>query len=526
MRLPRASGILLHPTSLPGAFGIGDIGPAASGWLDLLEETGQQWWQMLPVGPTGAGNSPYQAHSSQAGNPLLLSPEWLVEDGLLSAAEARTAAARSSHRVDFDAVARAKEDLLLAAFAGFGSGDGELVAFARDNAEWLDDYALYMALKEEQGGRIWYDWPAAIAQRDARALAACRERLAARVEYHQFLQFLFDRQWRRLRAACIERGVRLIGDLPIFAAEDSADVWARPELFELDANGRPTVVAGVPPDYFAADGQRWGNPLYRWDVHAAEHFAWWSARLKAAVDRFDVVRLDHFRGFVGYWEVPADAPTAASGRWALGPGSALLEALRGALGGLPLIAEDLGDITVEVEALRERFDLPGMKVLQFAFGAEAAGSQYLPYAYPNHCVVYTGTHDNDTTLGWLTSDESGVDSSAEQVEAQRRFIRRFAGLAETAPAREVVWGLIRAALASVADTAIFPFQDILGLGSEARMNVPGRIGGNWTWRFTHDQVATEALRRLADMTAVYGRWKSAPPAAPGASGSRPEASAV
>jgi 4-alpha-glucanotransferase len=500
--LPRASGILLHPTSLPGPYGIGDLGSAADAFLDFLVETGQRWWQILPLGPTGFGNSPYQSHSSYAGNPLLISPDRLVAEGLLAQSELRDYPALSDAHVDFDGVALAKEGLLRRAFERFGAGDAGFVAFQRENVHWLDDYALYMALKEAHDARSWNDWEPEIAARKPAAMADWREKLPTRVRYHQFVQYLFDRQWRRFREHCRARGVGLIGDLPIFVSQDSSDVWARPDLFLLDELGRPTFVAGVPPDYFSETGQLWGNPLYRWEAHAAEHFAWWVSRMKATTDRVDFVRLDHFRGFEAFWEVPADAPTAASGRWALGPGSAFLDALKSALGGLPLIAEDLGNITVEVEALRDRFDLPGMKILQFAFGNDAAAEKYLPYSYPNHCIVYTGTHDNDTTAGWFTTTDSQSTQSSEEIAEERAFVRRFLGYVGD----EIHWELIRLALSSVADTAIFPLQDILGLGGEARMNVPGQATGNWQWRFESERITPEIRHRLADLTAVYGRW--------------------
>ncbi|MEO6809556.1 MAG: 4-alpha-glucanotransferase [Isosphaeraceae bacterium] len=502
MRLPRASGILLHPTSLPGRFGIGDLGPEAVAFLDFLAGTGQHWWQMLPVGPVGLGFSPYQSPSSFAGNPLLLSPERLAADGWLSPRDWADYPKLDDDRVEFEAVAQAKTALLRIAFERFGVGDDGFQPFLRTHAHWLDDYALYMALRDDHGGQGWNDWEPDLAFRRPDALAKARERLARNVRFYQFEQYMFDRQWNRLRTECGKRDIQLIGDLPIFVSQDSSDVWARPELFLLDDQGRPTVVAGVPPDFFSADGQRWGNPLYHWEAHAAENFAWWIARLKASLDRVDLVRLDHFRGFEAYWEVPADAPTAATGRWALGPGAAFLEAVRHTLGGLPLIAEDLGIITFEVEALRDRFDLPGMKVLQFAFGNDPLAEKYLPYSYPNHCIAYTGTHDNDTTVGWLTNTAVESTQTPEEIAAERAFVRRFVG----STGEEIHWDLIRLASASVADTVIFPMQDLLGLDSSARMNVPGRLAGNWAWRYTPGQLRGDAHARLSDITAVYSRW--------------------
>jgi 4-alpha-glucanotransferase len=501
MRLPRGSGILLHPTSLPGRFGVGDLGPAADAFIAFLARTGQRWWQILPVGPTGYGNSPYQSHSSYAGNLLLISPELMVEDGFLQAKDLESVPDFPAAHVDFDWVFEWKNGLIQRAVESFNPDRDDFRAFEDSARHWLDDYALYMAIKAAHDGRAWNDWQPSIAARSPEAMSEWSQRLAGEVRYHKFTQFFFDKQWRRFRQRCRDVNVGLIGDLPIFVSQDSSDVWAHPNLFMLDDRGRPTVVAGVPPDYFSETGQLWGNPLYRWDAHEAEGFAWWVARMKATTDRVDLVRLDHFRGFEAYWEVPADAPTAASGRWVVGPGAGFLDALRWALGGLPIVAEDLGAISPEVEALRDQFDLPGMKILQFAFGDSAGSEKYLPYTYPNHCLVYTGTHDNDTTLGWFTSEDENHSQTHEQLERTRAFIRRFVGHEEP-----VQWGLIRSAIASVADTAIVPMQDILGLGTEARMNVPGRASGNWGWRFTTEQFSDDAANRLAELTATYGRW--------------------
>jgi 4-alpha-glucanotransferase len=506
-RLPRASGLLFHPTSLPGPFGVGDLGPAANKFIDLLAETGQRWWQILPLGPTGYGNSPYQSYSSFAGNPLLISPEVLLEDGLLRASDLDDYPEFPEDRVDFDAVIPAKDRLLRRAFERFKRKQGDFETFITVEAEWLDDYALYMALKESHAGRAWYDWEPALVIRDPSALAKAREQHGEAVRYFQFVQFLFDRQWRALRGAGQARGVGLIGDLPIYVAQDCADVWARPDLFQLDAQGRPTVVAGVPPDYFAETGQLWGNPLYRWQAHEAEGFSWWIKRLKAQLARVDLVRLDHFRGFEAYWEVPAGAPTAVTGRWAKGPGTAFLEAVRNSLDCLPIVAEDLGDITTEVYALRDRFDLPGMRVLQFGFSGEPGTEFHLPYSYINHCIAYTGTHDNDTTLGWFTSPLIGTPEHRADTIAQRAFARKAVG---STSCDEIHWAVTRAAFASVADTVIVPLQDVLGLGGAARMNVPGRPEGNWCWRMRAGQLRPSAHERLAELTGVTGRWNGPP----------------
>jgi 4-alpha-glucanotransferase len=503
----RSSGILLHPTSLPGPFGIGDLGPEAHAFAGFLADAGQRWWQILPLGPVGAGNSPYQSYSSYAGNPLLISPDGLVDDGWLTPADWRDYPTLSEDHVDFAGVAAAKETLLRRAFRRFEPAHFDFGAFREDQAHWLDDYALYMALKEVHRGGAWLSWDPALAVRDPKALGRYRTELAGEILYYEFVQFAFARQWRALREACHERGVHLIGDVPIFVALDSADVWARPDLFQLDVLGQPLFVAGVPPDYFSRDGQLWGNPLYRWEAHEAEDFAWWIARLKATTGRVDLVRLDHFRGFQAYWEVPAGSPTAAVGRWALGPGTAFLEALRDGLGGLPLIAEDLGEITSEVEALRDRFELPGMRVLQFAFGGDRGSEFHLPHRYVNHCIAYTGTHDNDTAVGWLHAPHSET-----QDEARHRFERNLALRYLGTDGREFHWDLIRAALASVAETVIVPAQDLLGLDGRARMNTPGTPAGNWSWRLSPGQLTPEHGARLANMTAVYWRWNGTLPA--------------
>ncbi len=507
MRLPRSSGILLHPTSLPGQFGVGDLGPSAHAFLDFLTEAGQRWWQILPLGPTGYGNSPYQSYSSHAGNPLLISPELLARDGLLTPDDWANYPSLSEDRVDFDAAIAAKDALLRLAFTKFTPEPPEFASFVQENAHWLEGYALFMALKEHHQGAPWYEWEPQLVRRDAGALAQAREELDASVRYYQFTQFQFARQGKALRESCASRGIQLIGDLPIFVAQDSADVWARPDLFWLDEHCRPTFVAGVPPDYFSATGQFWGNPLYKWDAHFAEKFAWWVDRLKSQLGRVDLVRLDHFRGFQAYWEIPAGSPTAENGRWALGPGTAFLEAIREALGSLPLVAEDLGDITPEVLALRDLFDLPGMRVLQFGLQGDPGTDFHLPYRFVNHCVAYTGTHDNDTTLGWFSVPPHGSEAERCYRSKQLEYARSAIG----SSGDEVYWDAIRAAMASVADTVVIPLQDVLGLGNSARMNVPGKPEGNWSWRFRAGQVRPATSARLAEMTSVFGRWNGDPP---------------
>jgi 4-alpha-glucanotransferase len=483
----------LHPTSLPGPYGIGDLGPAAYQWVDALVRAKQKWWQVLPLGPTGYGDSPYQCFSAFAGNPYLVSPEFLLRDGLLQSGDVGDAQF-STERVDFGPVIQFKVRILKQAWANFQAGRTEHLRsefddFRARHATWLDDYTLFMALKDVHGGASWLDWPMEFVRRDPAQLALARRDLADGVGQHQFAQFLFFRQWRALKDHANSRGIKLVGDAPIFVSSDSADVWANSDLFYLDERRRPTVVAGVPPDYFSATGQLWGNPLYNWDALARTNYAWWTARMRATLELVDVVRLDHFRGFEAYWEVPAGMPTAEKGRWVKGPGDALFETMRRELGRLPLIAEDLGIITPEVEALRDRFELPGMRVLQFAFSAP--DNRYLPHHYKHIAIVYSGTHDNDTTLGWFRSIP----------EHERQFVRRYAPWVERDPA----WELIRLAWSSVADYAIAPLQDVLSLGTEARMNLPGRPAGNWGWRFQQDQLHDGILDRLRDITELYSR---------------------
>ncbi len=496
----RAAGVLLHPTSLPGPHGVGELGPEALRWVDLLAESGQRLWQVLPLGPTGYGDSPYQSFGTFAGNPYLIDVGALVADGWLASDDLEPLRALPRAAVDYGGLYRVKLPLLRRAadafLAGGGAADPGFRAFQEREAAWLEDFALFMALKEEAGGAPWTEWPRALRLRDPAALADARERLGAETARQRVWQYWFHRQWARLKAYAAARDVRVLGDVPIFVALDSADVWSHPELFHLDDDGRPTVVAGVPPDYFSATGQRWGNPLYRWDVHEASGYAWWVARLRSALAQVDVVRVDHFRGFAAYWEIPADEPTAVRGRWVEGPGGGLFEVLRRELGGLPVVAEDLGVITPDVEALRDAFGLPGMKVLQFAF-AGGADDPYLPHNYPRACVVYTGTHDNDTTAGWY----------ATAPEAERDHVRRYLGR----PDEEVVDGLVRLAYASVADMAVVPLQDLLGLGSEARMNTPGRADGNWRWRFAWEDVPGWLGPHLRDMAALYGRLPAGGP---------------
>lgn len=504
----RASGLLLHPTSLHGSFGIGDLGPAAYEFVDFLSESGQSWWQMLPVVPPGEGNSPYMSTSAFAGSPLLISLERLCDDGLLSAAEiAGPGKSLSQQRVRYAAVERFKSPRFRKAFATFekqrNSNDRDsFETFCATNEGWLTDYAHFCALKIATGGAGWVDWEKDVRLRKAAALKRSRAQLAAEVEYQKFLQYQFDRQWSALKTYCAEQGVGLIGDIPIFVAHDSADVWGHPDLFQLQKTGRPAVVAGIPPDYFSKDGQLWGNPLYAWDVHRERRYDWWIARLQTAFSRFDAVRLDHFIGFYRCWEVDAAAKTARVGRWVKGPTADFFKGVRAGLGPLELIAEDLGVLLPEVKELRDQFELPGMRVLQFAFGNDPEAENYRPHSYPRDCIVYTGTHDNDTTVGWFRDDGSHSSTRSQaEIAAERAFTLRYLA----SDGREIHWDMIRLALMSVANTALFPAQDVLGLGSEARMNMPGTSGGNWEWRLAPSALNARVAERLRSLTETYGR---------------------
>jgi 4-alpha-glucanotransferase len=495
MSFTRSSGILLHPTSLPGPHGSGDFGPAAYHFVDWMVSAGQTLWQILPLGGIGPGNSPYMSSSAFAGNALLIDLQALQHAGWLDPDDLVPATGFHEHRLDFAAVVPWRMERLHRAAARFAGSARPAErhafdAFCSQHASWLDDYALFMALADAHHWQPWCDWPPPLARRDADALAQARTHHAAAVAFWQFCQWCFFRQWGQLKAYANSRGIRVVGDAPIFVAYQSADVWARQELFELDAQGRAQVVAGVPPDYFSATGQRWGNPLYRWDAHRDEAYTWWTERVRSTFALVDIVRIDHFRGFAGYWEIPASEPTAEVGRWMPGPGAALFEAIEAALGELPIIAEDLGVITPEVDALRRQFRLPGMRVLQFACGGDNRNT-YLPHNYEPNTVVYGGTHDNNTSRGWW--DEAS--------EAERTHALDYLAV----DGQDIAWDLIRAACASVADTAIHPLQDVLELGADCRMNLPGKGEGYWEWRFTWEQVRPEHSRRLKHLCALYRR---------------------
>jgi len=502
----RVAGILLHPTSLPGPHGIGELGPAALAFLDFLHETGQRLWQVLPLGPTGYGDSPYQCFSAFAGNPMLVSLDRLRDEGLLTDAELRGHPRFEEREVDFGRVIEWKRPLLEKACAAFEAGaDGSrreaFQAFVSTHAAWLPDFALFTALQRANGGAAWNTWERSLVVRDSQALERARRGLARECREVEFAQWLFFEQWAAVRRAAHERGIRLMGDVPIFVAHDSADVWAHPELFHLGRDGRPSLQAGVPPDYFSATGQLWGNPLYRWDALERSGYAWWVERLRAVFELVDLVRLDHFRGFEAYWEVAGDATTAVHGRWVKGPGASLFEALRAALGELPVVAEDLGVITPEVEALRDALGLPGMAILQFAFGSDAHANTFLPHNYTKHKVVYTGTHDNDTVVGWWNAGVGDSTRTAADVERERERALAYVG----GDGSEIHWDFVRTLLVSVADTAIVPLQDVLGTGAEGRMNLPGRGHGNWRWRFVAGELTPELRRRLRAVTEGSGR---------------------
>lgn len=498
--MDRTAGILLHVTSLPGPYGIGDLGPIAHRWIDTLAEARQTWWQVLPLVPAGAGDSPYAGASAFAGNPLLVSPESLIKDGLLRWQDLPNARFTEG-RVDYRKAERFKRAVLHKAWDRFQAGSGKRLAsafeaFRSGEREWLDDYALFAAIKERNGAGDWTHWPKDLVRRKPAALAAAHRELRDAVERHQFIQFLFARQMDALRAHARKRKVKLIGDLPIFVSFDSADVWAHSAQFQLDRDFQPKVVAGVPPDYFSKTGQRWGNPHYDWKRMEANGFRWWVERVRATLNQVDLVRLDHFRGFDASWAVPADCPTAVKGRWMPVPGAKLFETFRKQLGHLPFIAEDLGLITPGVEKLRDEFALPGMRVLQFAFGGGGADNPFLPHNYPRHAVAYTGTHDNDTTAGWYRSLKP----------PEKQNVHRYAPEAIV----DAAGAMMRLAWGSVAALAIAPLQDVLRLGTSARMNMPGKADGNWGWRATERQMGKGALDELGELTAMYSRCEHAP----------------
>ena len=493
---PRYAGVLAHPTSFPSPYGIGDLGPGARAFIDFLSASGQSLWQCLPLGPTGFGDSPYQAFSSFAGQPLIISPDLLLEDGLLLEEDLSDMPSFNEHVCEYGLVIPWKMALLKKAYGHFCErGHADLRRQYRDfcaaEKDWLDDYTLFMALKDDAGGKPWSDWEPAYKFPDAKAKRGASRRLKDEIGFYAFLQFIFFRQWTALKSYANDKGIAIVGDIPIFVSPDSADVWANKELFQLDDEGYPVVVAGVPPDYFSATGQLWGNPLYDWKAMAGTGYEWWIRRIKGQLRLVDYLRIDHFRGFEAYWAVPYGEKTAIGGKWVKGPGAAFFKAVKETLGGdLPIFAEDLGIITPQVEKLRDRFGFPGMKVLQFAFEGSDE-SDYLPYLYGENCICYTGTHDNNTTVGWFF----------DVPEATRERVRRYCNSA----CHEVHWDMIRLALSSTARYAIYPLQDLLGFGGDCRMNTPGVAAGNWAWRFRSDYLNSALAERLKELCITYGR---------------------
>ncbi|ACO46669.1 4-alpha-glucanotransferase [Deinococcus deserti] len=500
MTIPRSSGVLLHPTSLPGPYGIGELGTQARHFIDWLAAAGQHYWQVMPLGPTGYGDSPYQAFSAFAGNPYLIDLTTLREEGLLGDADFAALPAFNPDKVDFGLQYVWRNQMLERAHAAFLGGKAshlraELEAFIQAEASWLDDYALFTALKDAHGGLPWNAWPSAVRDRQPEALATARASLSESLERVRFIQFLFFRQWTAIREYARGKGIQVIGDIPIFVAMDSSDAWANREQFYFDDQGQPTVVAGVPPDYFSETGQLWGNPLYNWDAMRQSGYQWWIDRFQGSLKLYDVIRIDHFRGFAGYWEIPFPAETAVHGRWVPAPGHEMFAAVRGALGNLPIIAEDLGVITPDVEQLRDDFEFPGMAVLQFAFGGgDFSVNDFLPHNLRENQVVYTGTHDNDTTRGWWRHADDQEKHNFRTYTSSNPTEESFA------------WELMRLAFESRANLAVVPLQDIMNLGTEARMNLPGTTGEhNWTWRYRGPDLRPDLAQRLRELTDRTGR---------------------
>jgi 4-alpha-glucanotransferase len=497
MLFPRSSGLLLHPTSLPSPHGIGDLGPAAYDFVEFLAAADQQIWQILPLGPTGYGNSPYMCYSAIAGNPLLISLEVLRDQGLLTDQDLASLPEFPSHTIDFDRVVATKIPLLQRAAVNFqAKADAadldQFQQFCHQTEGWLDDFALFMALKAAHEGAAWNTWAAGLAHRQPAAIAQQQQQLATEIFALKFQQFEFFRQWSRLKAAANQKGIQIIGDIPIYVAHDSTDVWANPQYFQLDPETcQPAFMAGVPPDYFSSTGQLWGNPIYAWDAMDKDQFSWWVLRFRRLLDFVDVIRVDHFRGFQAFWQVAQGEETAENGEWVAGPGAALFDVLARELGRLPILAEDLGDISPEVLELRDQFEFPGMKILQFAFGSDS-DNLFLPFNYIRRCVVYTGTHDNDTVIGWF-----------EQLSDYER--QRIADYLGCISPDGIHWDLIRLALSSIANQAILPLQDVLGRDTSARMNFPGKPEGNWVWRYQAEDLNQGVSDRLRHLTHLYGR---------------------
>lgn len=507
MKFQRSSGILVHPTSFPSRHGIGDLGDAAYSFLDFMQSAKQSLWQVLPLGPTGYADSPYQCFSAVAGNPMLISLDTLHKQGLLSKEDVDPLPDFNDSYVNYGPVITYKTERLRRAHRNFRANhhpDTEKFEhFCREEAEWLEDYALFMAIKLHHGGGSWVNWPRELVKREPTALAAARTQLSEDVYYQRFIQWLFFEQWGAIRRAAGERGIYIIGDIPLFIAHDSADVWANPHLFYLLEDGNPSEVAGVPPDYFSATGQYWGNPLYRWDVIQGDGFRWWIDRIRRTRHMVDIIRIDHFRGLEAYWEIPVNAErTAVHGRWVKAPGYDLFNAAFAAFGEVPIIAEDLGVITPEVEALRDHYQMPGMRIFQFAFGSDT-DNPFLPHNYVPNTVVYTGTHDNETIIGWYKrNNTAGTTDKLEVVMTERKYANEYMNVHDPS---QFHWESIRMCWQSVANIAVAPMQDLMALGNEARMNMPGREAGNWQWRYRADQLTTDILDKLLYLTKLYGR---------------------
>jgi len=494
--MKRSSGILMHISSLPSPYGIGTFGKTAYDFVDQLVRAGQHYWQVLPLGPTSYGDSPYQSFSAFAGNPYFIDLDMLADEGLLDRDWiASIQWGYGERQVDYGTIFEQRFPVLRAAFSRAKENWDHMQAldqFAAENADWLNDYALFMALKDENGGVAWENWPYELRMREESALSSARERLGESMRFYQYLQYLFYRQWTKLRAYANEREIKIVGDLPIYVPLDSADVWSAPQEFQLDEQRHPRCVAGVPPDYFSADGQLWGNPIYDWDYMKQTGYAWWMRRMRSACTLFDCVRIDHFRGLSSYWSVAADAKTAREGEWVLGPGADFVDRLKESFPGFEIIAEDLGFLTDEVRLLLKGSGFPGMKVLQFAFDAREP-SNYLPHTYGRHCVCYAGTHDNTTVESWF--DEADPADAA--------FSVRYLGLNTE---EGYVWGMLRGGMGSVADLFVAQMQDYLELGKDARMNIPGTLGGNnWKWRLLPGEVTDELIEKISAMTKMYGR---------------------
>jgi 4-alpha-glucanotransferase len=498
MEFSRSSGILLHPTSLPGKYGIGELGKEAYEFIDFLILSGQKLWQTFPLGPTGYGDSPYQCFSAFAGNPLLISLDSLKKEGLLTNEDLIFEEPFDNNYIDYGRVINFKMPLLKKAYENFKAKNDAILnskfeVFCEENKEWLEDYALYRAVKDHFGGKCWVEWDDRdIVFRKPESIAHYTNELKDEINYRKFLQYTFFKQWSELKAYANRNGIKIIGDIPIFVAFDSSDAWSHPELFLFDEERKPVKVAGVPPDYFSATGQLWGNPLYNWDYMKEHNFKWWIDRVKANLKLSDIIRIDHFRGFAAYWAVPANEDTAINGEWVPAPGKELFQAIRDALGKLPIIAEDLGVITPDVEELRDYFNFPGMKILQFAFDSKDE-SNHLPHIYSKNTCVYTGTHDNEPIIGWYTNANPD----------DREFAKKYLGIKKSS--YDVHWEFITAAWASVANIAIAPLQDILGLGNESRMNTPGLAAGNWQWRYIKGQLNKKLALKLRDLTKLYFR---------------------